>query len=567
MLRSEDAASATSSWEKGGGTGRSVERIRGNLLIRRLGDPAQRICENFVNGPWLNLLKSPRGRFLGEIAEVKRGITSGCDAFFMPRDVTETILAKLADGLPWNDIGLMASCKRSEVESGKVRIVRAGDNTLHPIEAQYLRPEVHSLMQVDRPVIRTSNLDRVVLWVSDPLNTLGHTYVAKYIRWGAKQTFASKKSKAVPVPQRSTCASRSVWYDLTSDKVGVAFWPKAQKYRHIIPANPEKLVCNCNLYTVVPDLADEDERIALAAILNSTLVGLFKCFYGRYAGSEGTLKTEVADTVLLEVPDPREVSPELAGRLKKALDKMTQRDVTHLVEDALLECHSEEGMREILHKSPELPKELHQSDRRELDDCVLDLIGVSNRSTRQELLEELYLVTTEYYRYQRTQDIQSSEDRAGGKSRQLGPQDLAESIWASLGDEDKGPPILEWIVQSFPATVRINIPEGKAAAIGIGDMFNPTAVLFGSHKPSQISYSSPEQAELVVELSKLGLNGEVNVPKAASHSQQCLQHIRSRLSQAEERFSDLAGSRTGSQSMREKVADLLFHWYTHGRSA
>ena len=290
---------------------------------------------------------------LGEIAEVKRGITSGCDAFFMPRDVTEKILVKLSDGLPWNDVGLMASCKRSEVESGKVRIVRAGDNTLHPIEAQYLRPEVHSLMQVDRPVIRASDLDRVVLWVSDPLNVLGHTYVAKYIRWGSRQTFASKKSKAVPVPQRSTCASRSVWYDLTSDKVGVAFWPKTQQYRHIIPANPQGLVCNCNLYTVVPDLQSEDAHTALSGILNSTIVGLFKCFYGRYAGTESALKTEVMDVVLLEVPDPRVVSRQLAMRLAKALDSITRREVTHLVEEALLECHSQETMREILRTSPE----------------------------------------------------------------------------------------------------------------------------------------------------------------------------------------------------------------------
>ena len=268
----------------------------------------QKIGADYVAGKWGRFLRAPalyfrlirnyKNRFvrLGEIAEVRFGIKSGCDAFFMPRDVTAEVLTKMKKGLPWNNVGVMTSCKRSEVESGTVRIVRAGDNTLHPIETTYLRPEVHSLMQVDRPVIRTSDLDRVVLWVNAPLSDLAETYVSKYIRWGAKQTFASKKSKAVPVPQRSTCAGRPVWYDLTSDRVGVAFWPKAQKYRHIVPANPEGLVCNCNLYTVVPDLTTEQERTTLAAILNSTLVGLFKCFYGRYAGSEGTLKTEVVDT-------------------------------------------------------------------------------------------------------------------------------------------------------------------------------------------------------------------------------------------------------------------------------
>lgn len=109
----------------------------------------------FLRAPdlYFKLLRDQQSRFvrLGEIAEVRRGITSGCDPFFMPRDVTNEVLAKIKNGLPWNDVGLMTSCKRNEIESGKVRIVRAGDNTLHPIETEYLRPEVHSLMQVEGP--------------------------------------------------------------------------------------------------------------------------------------------------------------------------------------------------------------------------------------------------------------------------------------------------------------------------------------------------------------------------------------------------------------------------------
>lgn len=69
---------------------------------------------------------------------------------------------------------------------------------------------------------------------------------------------------------------------------------------------------------------------------------------------------------------------------------MTMRDVTHLVEDALLQCHSEEAMREILRKPPELAKELCHEDRRDLDDCVFELFGVTDKKKRQILLEELY---------------------------------------------------------------------------------------------------------------------------------------------------------------------------------
>ncbi len=79
----------------------------------------------------------------------------------------------------------------------------------------------------------------------------------------------------------------------------------AQQYRHIVAANPESLICNHNLFDVAAESLSETERLALVAVLNSTVVGLFKTFYGRFAGTEGNLKTEVVDVNLLEVPDPR----------------------------------------------------------------------------------------------------------------------------------------------------------------------------------------------------------------------------------------------------------------------
>ncbi len=538
------------------------------------------IQANYAAGKWGRFLRAPDFYFellhdyrdgfvrLGEIADIKRGITSGCDAFFMPRDVTQEILDSIREGLPWNDVGVMTPCKRSEIESGKVRIIRAGDNTLHPIEAEYLRPEVHSLMQVDRPVIRASDLDRVVLWVDRPLSALTNTYVAKYIRWGAKQTFASKKSKAVPVPERSSCASRTLWYNLTNISTGSIFWPMAQKYRHIAPSNADNLVCNHNLFYIRPLGLNHDELIALSAVLNSTMLALFKHFYGRYAGSEGTLKTEVVDTVLLEIPDPRGITSSLSERLGNALKKMSKRKITHLVEDALLDCHSEETMREILRKPPVLPTELAQKDRQELDECVLELIGVTKKSERKKLLEQLYEETTLYYRYQRTQDIQSMENRAGGNGRRFGPQELAESIWHSMPDAEKHPPVAEWIKSAFRRTEVVEIPEGKAEALGASDMFNPTTVIFRIDKDiHHVVYASPEQAEVVTKLAKMGIRGQVAVPQRPEECTECQKQLDARISSAKERFTELAGIRTGTIALQEKTASLLMQWYILGKGS
>lgn len=347
----------------------------------------------YVAGKWGRYVRAPDFYFevmrrlgrnfvaLGEIANVRFGVKSGCDAFFMPRDVTDELLRECATETAFKHRA--SGAPRKDTEAGKLRIVRAGDGSIHAIEAEYLAPEVHSLMKVDRPVVRAKDLDRVVLLVGKPMKELRGTWVHKYLKYGEQATFASKKSKPVPVPQRSTCAARDPWYDLTKlVKPGFAFWSKAQQYRHIIPANPERGICNCNLYDVASDQLSTREQKALVGVLNSTLVGLFKTFYGRFAGTEGNLKTEVVDVNLLEVPDPRGIDADLAKRLTTAVKSMSRRIVGRLVEEQLMARHSPDRARRIASGPLVLSDELRQDDRNNLDDAVFELLGVSDAAER-----------------------------------------------------------------------------------------------------------------------------------------------------------------------------------------
>ena len=214
---------------------------------------------DYVAGKWGRYVRAPDFYFeimrrfgrrfvaLGEIANVRFGVKSGCDAFFMPRDITYELLRECATDVAFRRRA--GGARRKDVQSGKLRIIQAGDGSVHAIEAEFLAPEVHSLMKVERPIVRAKDLDRVVLLVGHPMKDLRGTWVHKYLKYGAQATFASRKSKAVPIPQRSTCAARDPWYDLTKlVKPGFAFWPMAQQYRHIIAGNPERLICNHNLF-------------------------------------------------------------------------------------------------------------------------------------------------------------------------------------------------------------------------------------------------------------------------------------------------------------------------------
>jgi hypothetical protein len=157
----------------------------------------------------------------GEIAVLRRGVTSGCDAFFMPNDVTDWALDKFDNEHAFKKrYGL----SRISVEKGVVKIVRAGDGSEHPIETEYLAPEVHSLRDFQRCVLRTSDCDRVILMVNKRQTDVSGTWVGRYLRYGETHKFASAKSKPVVVPKRTTCAARDPWYDLTKvTKPGMVF--------------------------------------------------------------------------------------------------------------------------------------------------------------------------------------------------------------------------------------------------------------------------------------------------------------------------------------------------------
>jgi len=524
----------------------------------------------FVRAPdiYFRIMRDYGHRFvkLGEIAEVRFGIKSGCDAFFMPRDVTKKMLAQVRDGPFWNGVGLMSNCSLKEVESGQVRIVQAGDKTLHPIEAEYLRPEVHSLMAVDRPVVRAADLDRVVLWVSKPLKDLAGTHVAKYIRWGSKQTFASTKSKAVPVPERSTCAARSLWYDLTGVEVGTAFWPMAQQYRHVIPTNPDALACNHNLFYLEGRGLSDVEAGILPAVLNSTLLALFKTYYGRYAGTEGNLKTEVVDVKLLQVPTVAGVQKKTADKILAAFGAMQARKAGHLVEEPFMDCHTVEHVKALAQRPVGLSQELQHADRRALDNAVLEMVGVGDAQERNRILDELYLATAAHYRQIRVMEVQKQVQRAGGGQRRLTASDIAAGIWDSLAADEQGPPVLEWLRTRKGERQAVDIPDGRAAALGADHMFCPAGVDFVQGKTvHHETYAGPEQAALVAMLANLEIRGKIEVPPDEATCRLWREDMASRLATARARFEELAASRTGTEALRDGTVALLMQWHVHGR--
>jgi hypothetical protein len=82
---------------------------------------------DYGGGKWGRYLRAPDFYFevmrefgasftrLGDIATIRFGIKSGCDAFFMPRDISAKLLKEYDNEMSWQNLPLMPACKRSEV--------------------------------------------------------------------------------------------------------------------------------------------------------------------------------------------------------------------------------------------------------------------------------------------------------------------------------------------------------------------------------------------------------------------------------------------------------------------
>jgi hypothetical protein len=423
-------------------------------------------------------------------------------------------------------------------------------------------------MKVNRPVIRVQDLDRVVVLVADPLPKLRDTYARKYLRHGETTIYASNKSKAVPVPERPSCAGRDPWYDLTGlVDPGFALWPKSQQYRHVVPGNPERIVANCNLYDLSSsDLSEKDQEI-LVAILNSTLVALFKTFYGRFAGTEGNLKTEVVDVNLIDVPAPQGASSNVARRLNQALRRMTQRDTGRLVEESLVNCHSYAQALEISAGELTLPDELRQADRRELDNAVFELLGVESSNERDSLIDRLYAETATHFRAIRVTEIQKMEDRAKGGRRQFSPSELAADAWDALDLPDMVP-LGDWLRNRTIGPIQeFVIPSSRPVSYHPQTIFDKDTVYFGKSRKEHLVAPSIGTAALLAKVAALGVSGHQTLPAEEDQANDLLAHVEARHSAATGRMRELVASRSPDEETQDEVFKVLERWFVLGRPA
>jgi methylase of polypeptide subunit release factors len=514
---------------------------------------------------WFHLIDRFRHSFipLGELAEIRFGVKSGKDEFFYPKDASAQCLESISDPVAFeNEYGV----PRSQVESGMLKLILAGDKRgeLHAIESEYLEPEVHSLMEVRGFIARESDCSRLIFLAPTPKPQL-KKFAKAYVVWGEHQG----------VDKGSTCAQRVTkdrdWYDLTGHRRGIAFWPKAQQYKHAVPLNSANLQANCNLYDLFP--IEGVSGKALTAVLNSTLAILAKHQFGRLVGVEGNLKTEIVDVSMMLVPDIRQASKKVVESLERAMDAMTSRDPLQML--------SERRMRRMTYQKAGRQNELEQlsndceldmPDRRALDMAVLELLGMKTARERDECLNALYSFLKEFFEETRQKEEQAIYNK-GVTSRKgaVSPQELAAQLVSELNTQQ---PMLfqtykdffqqsavgnAWIAREVP---RDGTPQLHADMHDVGIRF-----MRGNKAVHFVSLPSKSHAELAVVAINEMRRETVQVPRDERDCEELLRRYANFITDRNARLRAVIADRVADEDVQEAVFGLLLHAARRGARA
>ncbi len=451
---------------------------------------------------------------LAQLAAVRFGVKSGNDGFFFPIDASRKMLERHQDP---TEFEIACGVSRRLVESGKIKLVLCGEHygELRPLESELLEPEAHNLKDIKGFVAVAADCRRLMLRTGASTKSLP-PHGRAYVLWGESQKWHEGKTIAARANEGRE------WHDLTGHARGAIFWSKAQQYRHVIPLNKPRLQCNCNLYDITPrDRGKRDAAYVLWGVLNSTFVIFAKHIFGRPVGVEGNLKTEVIDVNMMLVPDIRKASEADQGRIVAAMKAMAQRQPLNLISPREFNRTKYEQNREYSKLAAMSDAcELGQSDRWELDDAVLRMLGIGKKEDRRLLLLSMYHLLRQHFIEVRRKEEKANENKKKAKKKGRGSAGaMAETVMEQLRRDH--PEIFKWYPNHFfdhDIMIRglydtFEVPPGGEPEV-VEMLGGQTLVILrkGKRKLAEFRVESLPQARLLETLIKNGLHGLVSVP-------------------------------------------------------
>jgi hypothetical protein len=297
----------------------------------------------------------------------------------------------------------------------------------------------------------------------------------------------------------------------------------------LAPLNEKRLLCNSNLYDVFTRRGVPAEL--LCGILNSTLVAMHKHLYGRWAGTEGDLKTQVVDVKMMLIPDPRKGGPAFSDRITGALHKMAER------------------------RTLNLPDEFALPDRRELDDAVLELLGEADPQKRCDLRERLYAEMSAMYQAIREKELRMIENKKLSKNgSRLSVERAAQEVWDGLD-----PAFLRKFPEDFfepgAALEEIQLDDGPLT-VQSNPLYGQVGIQLGAR---YMELGDEERVTFVKLAFAQGRRGTLPVPRDPAACRRAVRKYREYMRVMDEEFAEHVAAKTASEKIQARIVAALKH--------
>ncbi|HOK18587.1 MAG TPA: hypothetical protein PLW79_04855 [Caldisericia bacterium] len=249
-----------------------------------------------------------------------------------------------------------------EIKERGLRIIRntkTGDYWL--IEEEFLKPVIKSPRECKSIIIKPEDLKYKVIMCHKSKDELKNenAFILDYIEWGEKEGFNN----------RPTCKSRKYWWDLGQKIIATNFMQLIIGDRFISVINTNNILADTEYYIVNFNW----DKSILGLILNSTLTRLFLELLGRnMIGAITGLKLQVYEIANLNILSPL-IFENKKNSIEKNINKISIRDIKNIFIE--IGFDPDKPIREQV--SNPLP------DRKELDDIVFDIIGLTEDERKE----------------------------------------------------------------------------------------------------------------------------------------------------------------------------------------
>lgn len=322
---------------------------------------------------FFTILEKGKGKLvrLGDIAEVRRGFTTGANEFFYLEPVRRSVkeVAELREKDP----------------KAPVR-VKNGAGWEGEIEAAWLRPVIKSPREIRTLRVRLEDLRYLIFMPPEDVRQAiergnkepwrGYPLAAAYIRWGESQGY----------PERPTCASRPWWWDVGKREPADFLWPIIHNDRAALAVHEPQICVDHNLFEISSACQE-----ALAGSMSATYQALVKELLGRVNLGEGAIKTEGVDIARLLVVNPLPLLESVRDVFISAFDRLSRRPIRSIFEELgfglcrAKKCEHPEHPYEQVRPEALTLEQVRQAspDRFALDSVVFDVLGLTDAERLQ----------------------------------------------------------------------------------------------------------------------------------------------------------------------------------------